>query len=1409
MATLSEEKLILTVPDQASLAAEASTIVIRDISVNYINGQIAPAVQDGTIVTTNGNQEVHASAIYVSAPILLDTQLATKKYVLDNVVGNFITLDGVQTIRGKSFGTFADGTNTTLLNIIPAGVPGTTTTIASAQTASRTYTIPDAPASSFVMTAGNQTLGGITTLSSATPSAGTDSGALVINAGGAGIAGAVSAGSFAAYGVATPQLSITRAPGQVAALNVQASGECEISNTGGTVSIRGAFADQFAVKYDAAAYAKLSVAATGALTITNAGNAATGDIIMHAISGKTFFSDNTPLTAESTVGALVVAGGLRANSRVVIDSADVPGADATSGALVVAGGARIGARVAIAAMGGAGADATSGALVVAGGIRAGARVAIDAADVVGADATSGALVVAGGIRAGGTCKFPQINTANALFDSQNATITRPFVWIPRAASSAGTWRALTYGAGVFVGVADSGTSFAITSPDGITWTARAAIAGEWGGIIYAAGLFVAVRPMASGSDVMTSPNGITWTFRATPGGALNAVVYGGDQFVAVGSTGGVYNYISATSTTGVEWFAYTASFNANNWTSIAYGSGYYVAVRPFGGFCTMRSTDGRNWTLITSANDALNWISVAYGLGRFAALAQNGLIMTSTNGAVWALANTPVVAPGWTNITFGNNMFVAVGTDPLNQSIVSADGVNWFVVANTVAMNSSCCAYGAGRFATLADAGAARAASMEAYHETLNVYGNAGISSDLYIASTASNALTVAGGITANVSRSAQLYVDNITDSTSVITGACQVRGGLGVSQQISAAKLDITTITSTTDYTFAPIYTNPLASGLISVAYGAGVYVAITGDTSGNVVISRDGIVWNPASYANAFTWSAMTYGTLFVAVASAAGALQQVMTSPNGITWTVRATPGDRAWSDITYGGGVYVAVAGAGVGQRVMTSLNGTAWTLRTSSNDNNAWSGVAYGGGVYVAVASAGVGRIMRSTNATAWTSITAPLDNESWNCVCYGGGRFVALSNNHVMTSTDGTTWSLYIWPFQSWSSIIYGNGLYVAVCSGFVNEYRTSVDGTNWTPRVIPNINNWFSVVYGAGNFVAVGSDGANTVFMLDAMKLAISAGGHQTAGGKLTIANPQGAYTDTTTGALVVAGGIRAGNVCRFTDNTALTAATDVGAVIITGGLRANSRVAIDSADDCSPEDTNVGALIVTGGARVSKRVYIVSAEGAIVATTTGALRVAGGIRAGGVSRFTNATALTAATDVGAVIITGGLRANSRVAIDSADEIAAATDAGALVVSGGARVRKSLAVDTSLYLASYSTTVPFHQSLGTVATQFNGFNAFITRNVNVERIGKYVYLHIDSTQGNTFNNDNVFSLETLVASARPAAEVVLPILILDAAVFTQGRIHIENTGKITIRTFTASTCGWPPINVVYSIEGN
>ncbi|MEQ8239303.1 MAG: YDG domain-containing protein, partial [Cyclobacteriaceae bacterium] len=313
------------------------------------------------------------------------------------------------------------------------------------------------------------------------------------------------------------------------------------------------------------------------------------------------------------------------------------------------------------------------------------------------------------------------------------------------------------------------------------------------------------------------------------------------------------------------------------------------------------------------------------------------------------------------------------------------------------------------------------------------------------------------------------------------------------------------------------------------SVAYGNGLFVAVSSSGTGNrVMTSPDGIEWTSRSSAADNPWNSITYGNgLFVAVANE-GAGNRVMTSPDGIEWTSRSSAADNSWNSVTYGNGLFVAVSYTGTGNRVMTSPDGIEWTSRTSAADNQ-WYSVIYGNDLFVAVARSGTGnRVMTSPDGMEWTSRTSAADNQ-WSSVIYGNGLFVVVSTsitgNRVMTSPDGIEWTSRTSAADNfWTSVTYGNGLYVAVATFATgNGIMTSPDGIEWTSLNTAE-DFWNSVVYANGIFVAVANTGSvdrvmtsgtfvpptaptvTTTAITDISGLSATLGGNVTADGGATV---------------------------------------------------------------------------------------------------------------------------------------------------------------------------------------------------------------------------------------------------------------------------------------------------------------
>ena len=281
-------------------------------------------------------------------------------------------------------------------------------------------------------------------------------------------------------------------------------------------------------------------------------------------------------------------------------------------------------------------------------------------------------------------------------------------WTSRTSAADNNWNGITYGNGLFVAVADTGTGNRVmTSPDGINWTSRTSAAdNNWNGITYGNGLFVAVTNTGTGNRVMTSPDGINWTIRTSAAdNQWRAVTYGNGLFVAVASSGTGSRVM--TSPDGVNWTIRTSAAD-NTWRSITYGNGLFVAVASSStGSRVMTSPDGINWTLRTSAADN-QWRAVTYGNGLFVAVADTGTgnrVMTSPNGVNWTI-RTSAADNNWSGIIYGNGLFVAVAENGTGSRVMtSPDGVNWTIRTSAADNIWRSITYGNGLFVAVASSG--------------------------------------------------------------------------------------------------------------------------------------------------------------------------------------------------------------------------------------------------------------------------------------------------------------------------------------------------------------------------------------------------------------------------------------------------------------------------------------------------------------------------------------------------------------------------------------------------------------------------------------------------------------------------------------------------------------------------------
>ena len=210
------------------------------------------------------------------------------------------------------------------------------------------------------------------------------------------------------------------------------------------------------------------------------------------------------------------------------------------------------------------------------------------------------------------------------------------------------------------------------------------------------------------------------------------------------------------------------------------------------------------------------------------------------------------------------------------------------------------------------------------------------------------------------------------------------------------------------------------------------------------------DGTSWTAVEAAEANSWLSVAYGNGVWVAVSYDGTNKVMRSTEDGATWTAIASAEANEWRSVAYGNGVWVAVARTGTNRVMRSTDDGENWTAHAAA-ESNTWEYVAYGNGVWVAVADGGTNQVMRSTDdGENWTAHAATEAN-NWFSVAYGNGVWVAVSydgTNQIMRSTDdGATWTaVAATEANGWYSVAYGNGVWVAVAYTGTNRVMRSVD---------------------------------------------------------------------------------------------------------------------------------------------------------------------------------------------------------------------------------------------------------------------------------------------------------------------------------------------------------------------------
>lgn len=147
-------------------------------------------------------------------------------------------------------------------------------------------------------------------------------------------------------------------------------------------------------------------------------------------------------------------------------------------------------------------------------------------------------------------------------------------------------------------------------------------------------------------------------------------------------------------------------------------------------------------------------------------------------------------------------------------------------------------------------------------------------------------------------------------------------------------------------------------------------------------------------------------------------------------------------------------------------------------------NGDYRSIAFGNGIYVAVNHALTNNnILTSPDGKTWTISAIGLKGK-WRGIVFGSGKFVMTSIDtgatyQVANSTNGKDWTFHASADNSlrWYATCHGANQFVSVAWNDTTAcVMTSPDGENWTIRDGIADNYWTCVTYGTGLYVAMAS---------------------------------------------------------------------------------------------------------------------------------------------------------------------------------------------------------------------------------------------------------------------------------------------------------------------------------------------
>lgn len=239
--------------------------------------------------------------------------------------------------------------------------------------------------------------------------------------------------------------------------------------------------------------------------------------------------------------------------------------------------------------------------------------------------------------------------------------------------------ATTASPGTIVVLAAGSTGSAISTDDGVSWSAiTLPSAAQWAGVAWNGTTFCATSGSFSNAFA-TSTDGVNWSAQNAPSSSFwSAVAWDGVKFVVINA--GNSNVItSATCLTG-SWTSYPAVLPAGStWDHLVWNGTSLAALDTGTNGTTVvsLSTDhGATWSALKTLSSSHIWYGISDGVGepRFVAVSDTSTATSySTTGASWSAGT--ISANGYrANPAWNGSKYVAVGG---SYSNTSTDGITW------------------------------------------------------------------------------------------------------------------------------------------------------------------------------------------------------------------------------------------------------------------------------------------------------------------------------------------------------------------------------------------------------------------------------------------------------------------------------------------------------------------------------------------------------------------------------------------------------------------------------------------------------------------------------------------------------------------------------------------------------------